>query len=59
MQLEELLKRVGRWKLIVGESNRAAAMLIIRRALGLSMEETAAAFRLFPMVYSGTKAEAG
>jgi hypothetical protein len=32
-------------------------MLIVRRALGLSMEVTAAAFRLFPMVYSGTKAE--
>ena len=55
---EELLKRGGRWKLIVSESNRAAAMLIIRRALDLSMEETAAAFRLFPMVYSGTKTEA-
>ena len=55
---QELLKRGGRWKLIVSESNRVAVIIIVRRALGLSMEETAAAFRLFPTVYSGTKTEA-
>jgi hypothetical protein len=52
------MKRRGRWKLIVSESHRVAAMLIVRRALGLSTEETAAAFRLLPMVFSGTKTEA-
>jgi hypothetical protein len=55
---EQLLKQGGRWKLIVSETSREAAMLIIRPALGLSMEETAAAFRLFPVAYTGTKTEA-
>src|SRR5262245_14248508 len=54
---EQLLKHGGRWKLIVSETDRAAATLIVRRALGLSMEETTAAFRLFPVVYTGTKTE--
>jgi hypothetical protein len=39
-----MLKLGGRWKLIASETNRAAAIPIIRRALGLSIGETVATF---------------
>jgi len=55
---DQLLKVGGRWNLVANEASRVAAMRVIRSALGLSIEETVAAFRLFPVVYTGTKTEA-
>lgn len=54
---DQLLKRGGRWKLLVNEADKAAAIRVIRIALSLSLEETAATLRAFPVVYTGTKTE--
>jgi hypothetical protein len=54
-----LLKEGEQWRLVVNEANRVAAIRVVRKALGLSMEEAAAAaFRRFPVVYTGTRTEA-
>jgi len=55
---DQLLKEGGRWNLVANAASRVPAMRVIRSALGLSMEETVAAFQLFPVVYTGTKTEA-
>src|SRR5215510_13852838 len=52
---DQLLKKGGRWSLVVNEASRVAAMRVIR---SLSLEETVDAFHLFPVVYTGTKTEA-
>jgi hypothetical protein len=54
---DRLLKEAGRWKLVANGSDKAAAIKVVRSALGLS-GEAASAFRLFPVVYVGTKTEA-
>lgn len=55
---DQLLQKGGRWNLLVTEANKKArAIRVIRNALGLSMEETAARLRVFPIVYTGTKTE--
>jgi hypothetical protein len=54
---DQLLKEGGRWNLVANRASRVAAMRVIRSAWGLSMEETVATFRLFPVVYTGTKTE--
>lgn len=55
---EELLKWGGRWNLVITGTNKAEALLVIRRALGLSIKETASRLRSFPVVFTGTKTEA-
>jgi hypothetical protein len=54
---DRLLRDAGRWKLVASGPDKAAAIKVIRRALGLSGEE-ASAFRLFPVLYVGTRTEA-
>jgi hypothetical protein len=54
---DRLLKDGGRWKLVASGSDKAAAINVIRTALGLS-GEAAYAFRLLPVLYVGTRTEA-
>jgi hypothetical protein len=57
-----LLESGGRWKLVVGEAKRVAAIKVLRSVLGLATEESAAAtlrrFSAFPVVHVGTRTEA-
>jgi hypothetical protein len=54
---DRLLKEGGRWKLVANGPHKAAPIKVVRSALGLS-GEAASAFRLFPVLYIGTKTEA-
>jgi hypothetical protein len=54
---DRLLKDGGRWKLVASGSDKAAAIKVIRSALGLT-GEAASAFRLFPVLYVGARTEA-
>lgn len=55
---EKILQGFGRWTLVVGDADRLAAIGVVRSALKLSMQETAARKHAFPVLYIGTKAEA-
>jgi hypothetical protein len=54
---DRFLKAGGRWKLVANGPNKAAPIMVVRSTLGLS-GEAASAFRLFPVLYIGTKTEA-
>ena len=49
-----LLQEGGRWKLVARGPAKSAAIKVIRRALAVPLGE---AFRLFPVLYIGTKTE--
>jgi hypothetical protein len=50
-----LLQEGGRWKLVATGPAKAAAIKVIRSAFAVPLGE---AFRLFPVLYIGTKTEA-